>query len=270
MGNCLWRILLLVSTLFLSCAEKNPKTPDVPVPSLGSTVEIDHDSIFNDKGERIIFKASGNEPFWGVEISEKSMMFTSLMEGLESFNAPYRSPIRAMDANIKTYISEQGPHSMGIMVEQLRCVDDMSGRESSYRVEVRIREKDDREGITFSGCGNYRTDYRLNDLWILEEMQGKKIKMENFQKDLPYMEINSSENTLMGHAGCNRMQGKIFSEGPLLRFSQISLTRMVCGMDNQEAEFLKYLRSSTTYSIENNRLSLENPDGIALVFKKVD
>jgi heat shock protein HslJ len=45
---------------------------------------------------------------------------------------------------------------------------------------------------------------------------------------------------------------------------------MACQQGNKEAEFLKTLQSSTTYSIENNRLTLSNPSGKLIVFKKVD
>jgi heat shock protein HslJ len=45
---------------------------------------------------------------------------------------------------------------------------------------------------------------------------------------------------------------------------------MACASGNKEGEFTKALQSTTTYSIENNRLTLLNPSGKVLVFRKVD
>src|SRR5690349_24477 len=53
-----------------------------------------------------IFKASGNEPFWGVTIDARDITFTSLVEGFKNFTVPFAEPIRAMDANVKMYRSQ--------------------------------------------------------------------------------------------------------------------------------------------------------------------
>jgi heat shock protein HslJ len=45
---------------------------------------------------------------------------------------------------------------------------------------------------------------------------------------------------------------------------------MACDKMANEAKFIKALESSTAYEIKNNRLYLSNPDGLKLVFKKVD
>lgn len=99
-------------------------------------------------------------------------------------------------------------------------------------------------------------------------MNGSKITKKDFSKEFPTMEINSS--SFSGFAGCNRMSGKIFYEKGLLSFTNIATTKMMCEPNNKEAEFLKTLQRTTTYKIENNRLTLSNPDGELLIFKKID
>ena len=74
----------------------------------------------------------------------------------------------------------------------------------------------------------------------------------------------------MGFAGCNRMNGKVFFENGLLRFNNVITTEMACGLNNKENEFLKALQSTTTYKVENMRLTLTNPSGVEVVFRKVD
>jgi len=64
------------------------------------------------------------------------------------------------------------------------------------------------------------------------------------------------------------MEHSFFEKG-LLRFTNIITTKMMC-QNNKEDEFLKALKSATSYKIENNRLWLSNPDKLLVVFKKVD
>jgi len=144
----------------------------------------------------------------------------------------------------------------------------MSGDKSSYSVRIEIVKNN--KSTFLSGCGNYITDSRLHDIWVLEQLNGKKVSLADFTKELPNLEINSSTNKFMGFAGCNSMNGTIFFERGLLRFTNIITTRMFCGGNNKENEFLKALQSTTNYKVENLRLILTNPAGELLVFKKVD
>lgn len=85
------------------------------------------------------------------------------------------------------------------------------------------------------------------------------------------MEIDTKENTFSGTTGCNRMNGQLFFEYDKLRFQRIMTTKMMCLPNNKkEQEFLNALKNSTAYTIANNRLTLSNPDGDLLIFKKLD
>jgi heat shock protein HslJ len=92
----------------------------------------------------------------------------------------------------------------------------------------------------------------------------------DFKKQQPYLEINAKEKTFMGSGGCNAINGKLFSEDTLLRFTNVISTRMMCPASNIETDFLKALQSTTTFKIENNSLILTNPNDVKLVFKKGD
>lgn len=67
-----------------------------------------------------------------------------------------------------------------------------------------------------------------------------------------------------------RLCGSLFFEKDLLRFNNITSTLMACAENNKEDKLAKALQSTTTYSIKNNRLTLSNPSGNLLIFKKVD
>jgi heat shock protein HslJ len=156
-----------------------------------------------------------------------------------------------------------------ITIEQQKCTNTMSGQESPYTVRV-VMTNNSNTSKTFSGCGYYVIDARLHDIWVLEKMNGENVSLNKFAKQLPYIEINSTNGTFMGYAGCNRMNGTVFFEKGILRFTNISTTEMACEPQNRESELLHSLESTTTYQIANMRLTLTNPSGIELVFKKVD
>lgn len=216
----------------------------------------------------IYFRGNGNEPDWSLKISEKTIEFTSLKPGFETLTGNHVEPIRAMDANVKMYRVATGDVAMIIQIMQQECVNTMSGDKSVYSVRIEILKNNN--STFLSGCGNYVTDPRLHDIWVLEQLNGKKVTLTDFTKELPNLEINSSTNQFMGFAGCNRMNGTIFFERGLLRFTNTITTRMFCGENNKENEFLKALQNTTTYNVKNLRLTLTSPSGEVLVFKKVD
>ena len=258
-------IQLLPIILFIVGCKSAVTTPSEPVnsePTFAYKQQIEN----LEKG--IYFRGNGNESDWNLKISEKTIEFTSLIPGFETFTGNHVEPIRAMDANVKMYRVTDKSVSMIIQIMQQECINTMSGDKSAYSVRIEIVKNNN--STFLSGCGNYITDSHLHDIWVLEQLNGKKVSSADFNKELPNLEINSSTNQFMGFAGCNSMNGTIFFERGLLRFTNTITTRMFCGENNKENEFLKALQSTTNYKVENLRLTLTNPSGELVVFKKVD
>lgn len=261
-----WIKLLVIVLLITSCksAVTAPKDVVEPEPTFAYKQQMEN----LEKG--IYFRANGNEPDWSLKISENDIEFSSLKPGFESLRGAHVDPIRAMDANVKMYRVATAKGAMNIQIQQQECMNTMSGDKSAYTVRIEIVKDKSGDSTNFNGCGSYITDPRLHDIWVLEKLNGKVASLTNFNKELPNLEINSSTNQFMGFAGCNRMNGTIFFEKGLLRFANTITTRMACGANNKENDFLKALQSTTTYKVENLRLTLTNPSGVELVFKKVD
>ncbi|MGQ7947659.1 META domain-containing protein [Flavobacterium sp. WC2509] len=259
-----WIQLLPIVLLIIGCksATTPPSEPVEKDPTFAYKQQMEN----LEKG--IYFRGNGNEPDWNLKISEKSIDFTSLIPGFETLSGNHVEPIRAMDANVKMYRVPTVAGMMIIQIMQQECTNTMSGDKSSYSVRIEIVK--DNKSTFLSGCGNYITDPRLHDIWVLEKINGENVSVANFTKELPNLEINSTTNTFMGFAGCNRIGGSVFFERGLLRFINITSTEMACGANNKENEFLKTLQSTTTYKVENLRLTLINQSGNELVFKKVD
>lgn len=259
-----WIQLLPIVLLIIGCksAVKVPNEAAKAEPTFAYKQQMEN----LEKG--IYFRGNGNEPDWNLKISEKTIEFTSLIPGFATYTGNHVEPLRAMDANVKMYRVTTGTVTMIIQIMQQECVNTMSGDKSNYSVRIEIVKNNN--STFLSGCGNYITDSRLHDIWVLEQLNGQKVSLADFTKELPNLEINSSTNQFMGFAGCNRMNGTIFFERGLLRFVNTITTRMACGANNKENEFLKTLQSTTNYKVENLRLILTNQSGEELIFKKVD
>lgn len=257
----LFSILLLLS-LLISCKTVATKSPDMK--------ETTSTTSSHEEDMTVYFKATGNEPFWGLKIGKEKTVFTSMMEGKENLIFSSVEPIRAMDANVKMYKLANSTTNATVTIQQMDCHDSMSGIVSPYKVTIEIKNNSETNSKTIDGCGKYITDYRLHDIWVLEELNEQKVSLTDFQRELPRIEIYAAENRFMGFGGCNSINGSIFYEKDLLRFTNVISTLMACAPGNKEDEFTKALQSTTTYSIGNNRLSLSNPSGKLLVFKKVD
>ncbi|MFD1602364.1 META domain-containing protein [Flavobacterium artemisiae] len=254
----------ILSILLLSCLMVGCKT------TASKETAGTNSGISTEEDLQYYFKGTGNEPFWGIKIGNDQIVFTSLIPGKENITFSHTEPIKAMDANVKMYKLSNEKTTATVSIQQLDCQDSMSGAISPYSVKVEIKNNSELEAKKLSGCGKYLTDYRLHDIWVLEELNGYKVFATDFQKEMPRIEINSAENKFMGYGGCNSITGQIFFEKDLLRFTKVVSTLMACPQGNKEGEFLKALQSTTTYSIENNQLILSNPSAKLVVFKKVD
>lgn len=268
---------LLLTFLILitsSCIEKK-KTESTEEEKMESTETVE-DTIQVKSMEPIAvtpdgsyFKATGTEPFWGLKLYENKVEL-SMME--DTILTPPSEPIKAQDSNISLYRIQTEATHLDIIIAHKECTNAMSGEKSPYTVTLAYKKTGDDETQALEGCGAYVTDYRLHDIWVLEEMNGKAVSKADFNgKDVPNMEININTNRFSGFSGCNRMNGSLFFEKDLLRFTNVASTRMACPNLDGESEFLKALQNANSYSVGNNRLYLSNnSQENLLTFKKID
>ena len=261
--------MLVCTLLFLSnCVEKKENIKKESEEAKDSLiVETPKPAVL--KIDENYFKATGTEPFWGLKIQDNRVEL-NMME--DTIYTPHTEPIKAQDSNISMYRIETEAVKLDVIIAHKECTNAMSGEKSPYTVTVAYKYTGEEETHALEGCGTYVTDYRLHDIWVLEEMDGQTVTKEDFNgQDVPNMEINVSTNRFSGFSGCNRMTGSIFYEKDVLRFTQVAGTKMACqGMD-KESEFLKNLQSGTQYAVANNRLYLSNgSQENILIFKKID
>ena len=147
----------------------------------------------------------------------------------------------------------------------MKCLTENSPHASTYQTNLIFSDKKT-EALT--GCGHYKIDPNLQGNWILKSLGSKKVDIEHYREQLPYFNFNIRSKRFSGFAGCNQVNGTLFSEHQLLRFIKIAQTRMLCAPPNKQNDILSALANATTYKIENNTLILSNPDEQLLVFTK--
>ena len=162
--------LTLVLTVLIGCNPK-PETSATDAESSAATATTAVSPAY--------FKATGNEPFWSVEIGESGIVFTSMIEGLETVNTPHAEPTRAADANVKIYNIRTEATDLDIQILQQDCRDSMADTAFAYTVSVRIKRTADTESRELQGCGRYLTDPALAGRWTLTDLLGLPVMQED-------------------------------------------------------------------------------------------
>lgn len=87
--------------------------------------------------------------------------------------------------------------------------------------------------------------------WSVIEVNGEKVNEEKTQQML---EFDTLRKLLSGNAGCNRLFGKIEyqeSQKNIIRFLQVSTTRMTCPQQKEENAFLEALKNVVRFAPES-------------------
>lgn len=268
-------ILLLSLAAVFSCSEQSTKkvtgndstsvVADQPSSADTSVEPFNEHRWLQEKVlSGIDFIATGNEPFWGLEMSYDSLIKFTTADG-DSILVPWVDGIRLQDVAATGYRTEVESGQLSIVVYDQKCVDDMSGLERPKKVEVLFKDQ------KYAGCGRFTYDYRLHDIWVLESVNDKKLNASDFTKGLPRFEFNTSENRLTGHGGCNNFNGTIEVQGRKIKTGRFMSTKMACpNLDTENQLLASISNREIPYTMENMKLKLQLGADSLLVLKKVD
>lgn len=118
---------------------------------------------------------------------------------------------------------------------------------------------------TNTGTVEKSIEKKLQQTWILENLNGKVVTEKDFSS-FPKIEMLSS--TFSGSTGCNAIKGNLLSkDAGQIQFLNLSSETKKCDA-KKEGEFVQLLRTTSGYSIENNKLFLSNQFGLTMSFKK--
>ena len=97
-------------------------------------------------------------------------------------------------------------------------------------------------------------DYRLNDIWILQSIDGQPVRISAKQ---PTLEINLKENRTFGQAGCNTFRGNVTVDNQFVTFGPLAATKMMCPDMNTQNQYLALLSEGVfRYKVEPNPATL--------------
>ncbi|WPO78706.1 META domain-containing protein [Flavobacterium sp. KACC 22761] len=112
-------------------------------------------------------------------------------------------------------------------------------------------------------------DKKLLQTWVLNELNGKTVQRSEFQNKIPKITIGNTLQTFKGNTGCNEINGNVFYyRKDEIQFLNINVETNKCPVSRKEDEFLKLLKTTSNYSIIDNKLVLSDRFDAILVFTK--
>ena len=100
-------------------------------------------------------------------------------------------------------------------------------------------------------------DTRINDIWVIQTLNGNTVLKEKAGKQMPYIEFHILENKIFGNTGCNEFFGTAKYINDEITLSDIGATKMFCSEAEYETEFLQALKAGVMkYKIDNLKLTL--------------
>lgn len=255
--------VLSIFTLFLAlaCTRTSPSAPQTtPVPP----PVAEKPNSFGTP----IFKGSGNEPFWSLQIDQDhQLMLKSIDDHQFTLNAPITEITRVNDANALNLTAATTDKKLTIILMENSCQDNMSGKKSSHGLQVLIKDATTGSSVLYKGCGQFLNEYLVNNHWELESINGRNIADLPIEKT-PTLKINLLESKVHGFAGCNTFFGSVKMEKGRLNFGNIGLTKKACKDDTVETTMVKLLNDrAQKHTITKDGKLLMKDSEQTLIFK---
>lgn len=215
------------------------------------------------ESEQMDFKATGNEPFWSVEIDfEDKVIFKYLQDKIQEVEFPAPKANLAQDSDVLSFQSTNEDKSITVTLKKTKCTDSMSGKENDFTVEVAVSEGQQRKN--YSGCGNFLGTQQLNDIWHLTKIDNDSLDAND---KLPYLEFQLFNNKVFGYGGCNRISGKVDASTDSISFGAMISTKMMCP-GTVEQQLLNIVgEGRVAYSLNNDQLVISKGNH-KLIFRK--
>ena len=263
MRNTLFAIFVLFE--LVACSQQQRVMNHTPALEYGEKGPAKYsDQLMNKLESGIDFIASGSEPFWSMEMDADKQIIFKTANG-DSIITIDPEAIRLQDVAATSFRSKFESDYITAVVYDKPCIDNMSGKEYAKTVEITVA------GQQYKGCGSYLSDYRLNDIWVLESINDVKINKADFQRGIPRIELSLTQNQIFAYAGCNEFSGSMEVQGKKIRFGRFSGTLTACPNMKFESDYLSHLANRTVpFRLEPGKLFLQVSADSTYNYKKVD
>ncbi|MDX1651575.1 MAG: META domain-containing protein [Brumimicrobium sp.] len=252
-------LLSALSSLMLACGNSKESNPAEIIENAMTDVQHPSENLTD-------FIAHGPDSSWklSVQFNDK-VTFTHKDKGI-SFQGKIESKAVAQGADVVGIMAKSDDAVLSLSIDIVQC----NGNEK--RVDVMHRKTASKNGTDFSGCGYYRGDPKLHDIWAVSYINQEKLNPAKFPKDIPHFEFNLKSKQLSGFAGCNQVNGNLRFEYNKMFIEPLASTKMYCAdLSEIENKILNILRKGpVVYSFKDNTtLVLASTEG-SITLKKVD
>ncbi|MCO5248910.1 MAG: hypothetical protein M9887_08185 [Chitinophagales bacterium] len=114
-------------------------------------------------------------------------------------------------------------------------------------------------------CAQWTPDERLHDIWIMEKIDDKKLRKDDYPNGLPRLEFLLNKQKLYGFDGINEIEGTFEFQGSqliILSIDSLTFKKTTTATQNM-------LHTPFNYEIKNNHLYLQG-NYKSFTFRKVD
>jgi len=127
--------------------------------------------------EKMDFKAYGVEPFWDLSLDlDREFLFSFGVNKEVELKMKPTEKIVVADAPIIRYKTTNGQDQLDVVITQKASNDTMS--ETQFHYEVALKAKVNGKDYDLKGVGYYAKNYRINDIFVLEKVDGKELSEE--------------------------------------------------------------------------------------------
>jgi heat shock protein HslJ len=211
------------------------------------------------------FYAQAEDSSWVLRVQFENEIYFKNSATNQTFRTKVDEIHVAQGANIVGLSATSNGYVLRLNIDVVDC------NEKGKKVDFMLRKLDEKEGENFSGCGQYRGNPRLHNIWALRAINNEKINPETFPKEPPHFELNLGTKQLGGFAGCNNVFGQISFEYNKMIIQNLGSTKMYCAEASKiENDILEIMRAEPLiYTFKDGLLILENTKG-SLTLKNVD
>lgn len=256
-------LLVISAVLFLSsCSIFQPKQYDSTQSASNLNAKWHILSIENKSIEP---KVNGIEPSFSIDIAKKEYSaITGCNNLMGNFEVKAPNKIK-MTRGISTMMAcdnmevEQGLSRIIPTITQYKLSNDtlflLDGKKN---IKAQFKLKKENKSALLQG--KWELDYLGMASSSLEQL---------FPNKRPTLEFDTKEETLIGNGGCNSYSGTYQLDGHKLKFGAIASTKMACPSMEGEGLYFKNLEGISSFSVNDDQLTLITDDIAVLRFKKV-
>jgi heat shock protein HslJ len=100
--------------------------------------------------------------------------------------------------------------------------------------------------------------------WQILTVNGITVVKKDAGKETPYLDFNTTNGTLTGTTGCNRLNGKATFTNSTINFGAIATTMMLCPNAQYERDILQTLIGNLSYTYEHQIISISKEGRVVM------